>query len=63
MAVLLISSEIEEILALSHRVLVMRGGRIVGEFEGDAVREDAIMFAAFGTESGEVETRLAGGRR
>jgi ABC-type sugar transport system ATPase subunit len=62
MAVLLVSSEIEEILALAHRVLVMRGGRIVGEFEGDAVREDAIMFAAFGTESGETETRLTGGR-
>ena len=30
-AVLLISSEIEEVLGLSHRVLVMRAGRIVAE--------------------------------
>ena len=49
MAVLLVSSEIEEILALAHRVLVMRGGRIVGEFEGESLREDTIMFSAFGT--------------
>ena len=32
-AVLLISSEHEEVLGLAHRVLVMRGGRIVAEFD------------------------------
>jgi ABC-type uncharacterized transport system ATPase subunit len=30
-AVLLISSELEEILDLSHRIVVMHSGRIVGE--------------------------------
>ena len=35
-AILLISSEIEEVLGLSHRVLVMRAGRIVAELAGDA---------------------------
>ena len=35
MGVLLISSEIEEILGLSHRVLVMRRGQIVAEFGAD----------------------------
>jgi ABC-type sugar transport system ATPase subunit len=48
MAVLLISSEIEEILGLAHRVLVVRTGRIVAEFEGDAAQEESIMRAAFG---------------
>jgi ABC-type sugar transport system ATPase subunit len=48
MAVLLISSEIEEILGLAHRVLVVRTGRVVAEFEGDAAEEEAIMRAAFG---------------
>ncbi|MCW3009193.1 MAG: transporter related protein [Solirubrobacterales bacterium] len=48
MAVLMISSEIEEVLGLSHRVLVVRGGRIVAEFEGDAAQEESIMRAAFG---------------
>ena len=59
MAVLLISSEIEEVLALAHRVLVMRGGRIVGEFEGDAIAEEAILHAAFATAPGERESRRA----
>ena len=47
-AILLISSEIEEILGLSHRVLVMRGGRIVGELVGEEMTEAAILNAAFG---------------
>ncbi len=59
MAVLLISSEIEEILALCDRVLVMRAGRLVGTFSGEAIREDAILHAAFATQPGEQETRAA----
>jgi simple sugar transport system ATP-binding protein/ribose transport system ATP-binding protein len=47
LGVLLISSEIEEILGLAHRVLVMRGGRIVTELEGDAITESAVLAAAF----------------
>ena len=47
-AILLISSEIEELLGLAHRVLVMRGGRIVSELEGEAITETAILNAAFG---------------
>ena len=48
MAVLVISSEIEEILGLSHRILVMRTGRVVGEFDGRTAAEDDVMAAAFG---------------
>jgi len=47
-AVLLISSEIEEILGLSHRVLVMRAGRIVAELAGEQMTETAILNASFG---------------
>jgi rhamnose transport system ATP-binding protein len=52
MAVLLISSEIEEILGLAHRVLVMRRGSIVAEFadNGQALTEDAVIRAAFAAE-------------
>lgn len=50
-AILLISDEIEELLGLSHRVLVMRAGRIVGELEGEAITEAAILNAAFGMSS------------
>jgi ABC-type sugar transport system ATPase subunit len=46
-AVLLISSEIEEVLGLAHRVLVMRLGSITREFGADPPL-DAVMEAAFG---------------
>jgi len=46
-AVLLISSEIEEVLGLAHRVLVMRRGSISREFGADPPME-AVMEAAFG---------------
>jgi len=48
LGVLFISSDTEEILGLAHRVLVMRGGRIVAELNGDAMTEAAILAAAFG---------------
>jgi ABC-type sugar transport system ATPase subunit len=48
-AVLLISSEHEEILGLAHRVLVMRAGRVVAEFGEGQMSEDAVLHAAFGT--------------
>ncbi len=48
MGVLLISSEIEEVIGLAHRILVVREGRIVAEFDGDA-DEATVMRAAFGS--------------
>jgi ABC-type sugar transport system ATPase subunit len=51
MAVLLISSELEEVLGLAHRVLVMRRGRLVAEYGEDATI-DQVMAAAFATEGG-----------
>ena len=47
LAVLLISSELEEVLELSHRVLVMRRGRLVAEFPENTDRR-RVMSAAFG---------------
>jgi ABC-type sugar transport system ATPase subunit len=47
MAVLLISSELEEVMALAHRILVMHQGRLAAELPGDA-GEDEILTAAFG---------------
>ena len=49
LGVLLISSDVEEILGLAHRVLVMRGGRVAAELTGDGMTEAAILGAAFGT--------------
>jgi rhamnose transport system ATP-binding protein len=48
LAVLLISSEVEEVLGLAHRVLVVRAGRIVGEFDAAQADEEVVMRAAFG---------------
>ena len=49
MGILLISSEMEEILGLSHRTYVMRSGRITAELAGSAMTEAAILAAAFAT--------------
>ena len=46
-AILLISSELEEVLGLAHRVLVIRRGAIVREFAADPPLGD-VMEAAFG---------------
>jgi ABC-type sugar transport system ATPase subunit len=53
--VLLISSEMDEIIGLSHRVIVMRQGRVNGELSGDQITEEAIMTCAF-PKIGEAET-------
>jgi ABC-type sugar transport system ATPase subunit len=49
MGVLLISSEIEEVLGLAHRVLVMRRGRVVAELAGEQATQETVMRAAFAT--------------
>jgi simple sugar transport system ATP-binding protein/ribose transport system ATP-binding protein len=47
LGVLLISSELEEIVGLAHRVLVMRRGRIAAELRGGEIAEGPILAAAF----------------
>ena len=47
MGVLFVSSELEELLGLAHRVLVMRQGAIVAELAGDRMTESAVLAAAF----------------
>jgi ribose transport system ATP-binding protein len=51
-AVVLISSELEEIIGMCDRVLVMREGRIAGELEGGALEEREIMYMATGLPTG-----------
>jgi rhamnose transport system ATP-binding protein len=50
--VILISSELEEVVGLSHRVVVFRRGRAVAEFGEGAMTSEAILAAAFGSGSG-----------
>jgi ribose transport system ATP-binding protein len=45
--VIVISSELEEVVGLCHRVLVMREGRCTGELEGDGITETAILHLCY----------------
>ncbi|WP_322805681.1 sugar ABC transporter ATP-binding protein [Thermanaerothrix sp.] len=54
MAILMISSELPEILGVSDRILVMREGRIVAEFNREEATQDLIMQAA----TGQLERRV-----
>ena len=47
-AILMISSELPEILGMSDRILVMRLGRIVAEFDGAGTTQERILEAALG---------------
>ncbi len=46
MAIVMVSSDIQEILTMSNRVLVLRRGQIVGAFSGASLTEEHIMRAA-----------------
>ncbi len=46
--VIVISSEMQEVIGLCHRVVVMRSGRIAGVLEGDRITEEEIMLYATG---------------
>jgi len=46
--ILMISSELPEVLGVSDRILVMREGRVVAEFSHAQASEEAIMSAAMG---------------
>ncbi len=48
MAILAISSEIDEVLGISNRIIVMREGRVVGELDGASATDSELMALAFG---------------
>jgi ribose transport system ATP-binding protein len=47
--ILLVSSETPELLSLSDRIVVMRSGRIVAEFDRGTVSQEAVLHAALGS--------------
>ncbi|GDY28218.1 ABC transporter ATP-binding protein [Agarivorans sp. Toyoura001] len=51
LAVVVISSDMEELIGLAHRVLVMREGQIQGELRDQDINEQQIMFLAAGLQS------------
>jgi ABC-type sugar transport system ATPase subunit len=46
--IVMISSDLLEILGLSDRILVMRGGRIAGEFTSQQATEEKVIAVASG---------------
>jgi ABC-type sugar transport system ATPase subunit len=50
-AVLMVSSEMQELLQVADRILVMRQGRITGELPGRTTQEEIMRFAALERES------------
>jgi ribose transport system ATP-binding protein len=42
-SIIMISSELPEVLRLSHRIMVMAGGRITGEIDSDGADQATIM--------------------
>jgi rhamnose transport system ATP-binding protein len=48
LAIILISSELPEVLAMSDRVLVMHEGRVAGVFDRGEATQEKVMFAATG---------------
>lgn len=52
MAILLISSELPEVIGMSRRVLVMRGGRLVGELGREESKPERLMRWMAGVEEG-----------
>lgn len=52
LAIVIISSDMEEVVELSDRIITMYSGRLVAEFDRSEVTHDALMAAAFGMTEG-----------
>jgi ribose transport system ATP-binding protein len=52
-AIVVISSEMQEVVGLAHRVVVMRHGRTVGELTGNRINEGEIIKLAMGVEEAD----------
>jgi ABC-type sugar transport system ATPase subunit len=52
-AIILISSELPELINLSTRVLVMREGRLVGELPREQISQESVLRLMAGVEAGD----------
>jgi ribose transport system ATP-binding protein len=55
-SVIIVSSDLKELLRVSHRIIVLRHGRIFKEFNQGAVSQEDVLKAASGIRSGEAES-------
>ncbi len=55
MSIIMVSSDMRELIELSHRILVMRNGQVAGELSGSDISEEAVLRLASGiTSTGRV---------
>ncbi len=60
LAILLISSDLPEVLAMSDRILVLHEGRITAEIPRAAATEEGVMYAATGNVRADLADELDG---
>ena len=53
-SIIVVSSEMAEVIGLCHRVVVMRAGRLTGELTGRDITEENIVRLAVGIEGDKV---------
>jgi ribose transport system ATP-binding protein len=52
-SIIVVSSEMQELIGICDRIVVMRGGSLVGEVTGEHMNENEIVVLATGVKSGE----------
>jgi ribose transport system ATP-binding protein len=52
-SIIVVSSEMQELIGICDRIVVMRGGRLVGEVKGEHMNENEIVVLATGVKSAE----------
>jgi ribose transport system ATP-binding protein len=62
-AIVVVSSEMQEIVGLAHRVVVMRKGKTVGELVGERINESEIIRLAMGVQEELDNVRYLGNAR
>ena len=50
-SIIMISSDMPELIAMSDRIMVMRGGRIVAELAKEEINEETILKHAIGSDA------------
>ena len=58
-AVVIVSSDLPEVLNMSHRLLVVRDGEIVDQLERDEISESRVLHGFFGTGTDQHQAQLA----
>ncbi len=60
LGIILISSDLPEVLAMSDRILVLHEGRVTGDIPRDRATEERVMFAATGSVAGDEPVPIGG---